>query len=184
MRASRVLAWIGVGASLALCGCASEPERVAGANFAGPQETPSGQEITPEKAIRHEVAGWVILRCVAGADLSAEKCFVIAETPEGWGFGRAALRTSAGVRVRDARSFGGHVPAPGETFNLPVVFCPPTKAACASETQATIAVFDPQMRQAIRLLGAKDCPGAVRVANAAGVPYFARLITAECAKAN
>ncbi len=184
MRTGRILAWIGVGVALALGGCASEPERVLGANFAGPRETPSGQEFTPEGAIRHGVAGWVVLRCVTGADMSAEKCFVIVETPEGWGFGQAALRTTGGVRVRDAQSFGGHVPVPGEPFNLPVVFCPPDKPACPAETRATIAVFEPQMRQAIRLMGAKDCAGAVRVADAAGVPFFTRLITAQCARAN
>jgi len=178
-------AWIIVAAALALlvsaCGT---PEKIEGDNWAGPHETPGGRELTPEAAIRRGIAGWVLLQCVAGPQITAEKCFVIAETPEGWGFGAGALRGAADVKVTSAQHFaGGHIPVPGESFQLPFVFCPPTKPDCPLQTRATIAAFLPQVAAVRRALRVADCPTANRLAADTGLGGFEGLVARSCARA-
>jgi hypothetical protein len=164
-----------------VAGC-STPERVHGPNWAGPVETPGGHEFTPAQATARNVAGWVVLHCVIAEGQAARNCSVLAEMPEGWGFGQAALQTSGQTKIQNADSFAGaHVPAPGEGFNLPVVFCPPAQGpSCAAEAHAHIAAFVAQIPAINRLLQAHDCPAAAASAAATGVQPFTRLVAAAC----
>ncbi len=171
-----------VALAAAILGGCGTPETIKGENWAGVRETPRGHELTPEAAIRKEVAGWAVLRCVAGPDVTATKCVVLAETPIGWGFGKAALRGAAGVKVTDATHFaGGNMPALGEVFNLPFIFCPPSKASCESDARAAIAAFMPQEQAAERAVRSGDCATAARIAAATGVESFPALVASACA---
>ena len=166
---------------MSAAGC-STPERVVGPNWAGPAETPGGREFTPAAASARNVAGWVVLHCVIAEGQAARKCSVLAEMPEGWGFGQAALETSTQTKIQNADSFAGaHVPVPGEGFNLPVVFCPPEQGAnCPQEAHAHIAAFVVQIPAVNRLMQARDCPAAAASAAATGVQPFARMVAAAC----
>jgi len=66
----------------------------------------------PREAIRAGVGqGEVDLRCVARADGQVASCTVTSETPEGYGFGREAVRAAHGARMRPARVDGEPVDA-------------------------------------------------------------------------
>jgi hypothetical protein len=167
-------------ACLTLAGCA-ESERVLGPNWAGPPETPHGQELTPESANRHGIAGWVLLRCAIGDNQTSNNCFVLVETPPGWGFGTAALRSSQATQIRDAGNYFGHVPVVGETFNLPIFFCPPEKMPdCQIRMRADVTAFLPKLAAVTRMLRAKDCDGAMGLATETGYASFIALTKAEC----
>ena len=176
--------WLGLAiAALVVAGCASEPERILGDNWAGLRETPSGQEFTPEQANLRGIAGWAVIRCTARADMGAENCFILVETPAGWGFGAAALRTVQLMKAKDASSFPGqHVPIPGEPFNLPVVFCPPAKVAnCQADAHGEITNFIAQVGMIQRALRANDCATAVSTATATGIASVAQRSVGQCA---
>lgn len=103
------------------------------------------------------------------------------ETPQGWGFGAAALRASKLTQARDVTSYGGHVPSPGERFNLPFFFCPPeAMPACQMQMRAQVTAFIGQLASVQRSLSARDCKSAVAVATATGYPDFAQRVSAEC----
>ncbi|WP_286693278.1 MULTISPECIES: energy transducer TonB [unclassified Brevundimonas] len=61
----------------------------------------------PEEAIGAGIPrGTVELRCVSGPDGQVRDCVVTAETPEGYGFGREALRATGDARMRPAEVDG------------------------------------------------------------------------------
>ena len=173
----------GVAAACAvLAGCA-EPERLIVDNWARPGEVPIGREYTPQEANRRGISGWVLLSCTSAQDQTSTNCFVIVETPSGWGFGPAALRSSQATQVRDAANYGGHVPTPGEQFNLPIFFCPAEKRPdCQVQTRAEVTAFLPKLAAVRRMLRAKDCEGAIAGATETGTASFIALTTSECAR--
>lgn len=66
----------------------------------------------PREAIRARVEqGAVDLSCVAGADGRVASCTITSETPEGYGFGREAVRAAEEARTRPARADGEPVSA-------------------------------------------------------------------------
>ena len=134
-------------AILTLSACGT-PEKMISHNWVGPVNTKSGHEITPKDAIRHGQSGWVMLRCVAGPGLRATQCLIVAETPTGWGFGDGALRASSNLVARDTTSFGGATPKVGETFHIPVIFCPPDDTSCYARTMEQVRAFNADQDQA------------------------------------
>jgi hypothetical protein len=155
----------------ALSGCATDT--VEGANWVGPRTAPPDQAYAPSEAMRHNIEGWAMLLCVAGEGQMATHCVPLAETPPGWGFGDAAMRMRNNLRGADTHSFGGHVPKVGESFKIPVVFCPPLKAAtCAAEMHAQIAAFSNQIHSVAALAAAGKCAEASAAVDAMGQSAF------------
>ena len=124
----------------------------------------------------------MLLRCSSGEDQSARDCSVLAETPGAGDSPRSALRASAQTRITSADHFaGGHVPVPGERFNLPIVFCPPRRQdTCPPEMRAQIAAFVAQMASIDRALRGGDCAAATREAAATNMPALVARIRAQC----
>lgn len=75
----------------------------------------------PSSARRAGIAGRVQLTCSITGDL-APNCTVLSETPQGYGFGQAALRVSRSFRARNTLDDGS--PAPGANANLNFTFRP------------------------------------------------------------
>ncbi len=54
-------------------------------------QVPSGNfDIYPPKAQDEEVRGFAVLACHIADDMRPDKCVVLSETPQGYGFGKAA----------------------------------------------------------------------------------------------
>jgi hypothetical protein len=174
----RAVAGLAAGASLA--GCVGH-EQVVGLNWAGPPETPRGQEFTPEEAQKRDIAGWVMLRCISGEGHTATHCSVMAETPPGWGFGASALRTTSAMKIQDVSVYGGHIPAVGESFQLPIFFCPPRRMpGCQMELRQQVVAFNVKLEQVSRAVRENDCAGAVRLADEMAIPDLTAAVRARC----
>jgi len=53
----------------------------------------------PDKALRADTAGTVVLKCQVKLNHTLENCEVISESPVGFGFGDAAIKVAANLRV-------------------------------------------------------------------------------------
>ncbi len=65
----------------------------------------------PRRPITRGMAGEVRLDCVVGTDGWLRACAVLAETPQGWGFGEAARRIAEDHRMRPATRDGAPIEA-------------------------------------------------------------------------
>ncbi len=167
----------------AMSGCAT-PETIEGQNWAGSPATPLSETYTPQQAMRKDVDGWVMLRCVAGPEHRATGCVVIAEFPLGMGFGDAAMRMTDNIRAADASSFaelGARVPVVGERFDMPLVFCEANHPSCAAQKHREVIAFKMQEVPVERLVGARRCAEAIAAADQIGQPAFVRFIASRCA---
>ncbi|MBC7769707.1 MAG: TonB family protein [Phycisphaerales bacterium] len=73
----------------------------------------------PREALRRGVSGAAMLECIVNADGSLV-CYVDEETPEGHGFGQAALRIAESFRIAPATRDG--VPTSGGRVRVPIRF--------------------------------------------------------------
>ncbi len=162
-----------------LSGCGT-PEQVVGANWAEARQTPTGHEFTPKPALRHDIAGLVILRCSVGQDQTATDCHVIYENPRNLGFAESALKMTPGMRAR--------IPAPGfappkvGTYTLnPVFFCPAVgTGTCKAELKIVAHHVTEEIRAVGRMIDIGQCVSARRAAEGVG-PDLASVVAAGCA---
>ena len=56
----------------------------------------------PDRALRGSVEGRVVLTCIVGVDTRLQDCHVASENPPAYGFGDAALKLSAEMRMAPA----------------------------------------------------------------------------------
>jgi protein TonB len=75
------------------------------------------------RAAANEKIGVVVVRCTAEADGKLAACSLLCETPEGWGFGKAALHMTKHFRLEPLLADGRSVA--GETVIMPLRFNPP-----------------------------------------------------------
>jgi protein TonB len=96
---------------------------VVDASTVGWISRPSGADFArefPTRAVRQRVSGRVVLACIASDNGVMRNCTIESETPEGYGFGDAAIRLAREFRVAPATSNG--VPTAGGTFRIPISF--------------------------------------------------------------
>jgi hypothetical protein len=170
---------VGIAACL-LSGCGT-PEQITGANWSGPRESPQGREFTPQRVIRHQISGWVLLQCVAGENHSVRDCIVIGEYPHGEGFGEAALRMRSGLKGQDAFHYGGHPPEPGEVFLFPLAFCQPGRDAECAQMKAGRDAYRLQLIVIAKLVHTGHCDDAQAAAADTDQPAIIRLVAKFCA---
>ena len=85
-------------------------------------EKPSGEDMSafyPRRAERHDLNGRATLKCQVDAGGSLVNCKVLAESPQGEGFGAAAISLSRKFRMTPPRGDIG--PTPPEV-TIPIVF--------------------------------------------------------------
>ena len=115
--------WIMTGAALcAFVGAAMAQE-------APPQSASIVQDLRdyPEQARRDGIEGYAVLHCDVIAD-GRLNCAVAAESPEGYGFGAAALRTSQAIRLRPAGEGDERSPPVAVRVNFRLSEPPPAAA--------------------------------------------------------
>ena len=111
--------------------CAASAEgRLQGCKAAGPVlrnpnwvARPSGadvREVYPKEALRQRLEGRATIACEAAADGSLTNCVVAAETPQGAGFGAAALALAPKFRMAAQAADGA--PVQGARVRIPVSF--------------------------------------------------------------
>lgn len=74
--------------------------------------TPSNRDIRgvfPNEALRRGIDGEVVLRCRVGATRLVTDCTILSETPEGIGFGQAALAVTPQFQVREGGARAGQI---------------------------------------------------------------------------
>jgi TonB family protein len=88
-------------------------------------EKPSGEAVNkvyPDEAMRRGESGRVVLGCTAKVDGTLAECRVVSEDPPGFGFGRAALSLTAGMRMRPRTLNGEPVDS---QIRIPLAFTTP-----------------------------------------------------------
>lgn len=84
---------------------------------------PSADQVNrvyPKQALREKVQGRVTLRCQVTKTGALTECHVLSETPEGYGFGEAALKLSKMFAMRPQTVDGA--PVGGAVVNIPIPF--------------------------------------------------------------
>jgi TonB family protein len=90
---------------------------------------PSGDQVAnyyPASAARAGVNGRALLECSVGADGFLQYCLVLGESPEGYGFGDAALRMFPLFKMRPETRDG--FPVEGAKVDIPIAFQMPADA--------------------------------------------------------
>lgn len=90
---------------LAACGHDAQSPIAPGSVVTNPDwlRRPSGADMAgayPSNAARLGVGGDVVIECLVARDGQVEDCVVVSETPEGMGFGAAAVAVSGAFRMR------------------------------------------------------------------------------------
>ena len=75
--------------------------------------------VFPADAFRHGIGGRVDLRCIANIHGLMENCVVESETPEGMGFGAAALSLTPSFLMKPMTRNGQPIPS---TIRIPIRF--------------------------------------------------------------
>jgi TonB family protein len=86
-------------------------------------EKPSGSEFSqlyPDRAAKQTKSGFASIRCVVKVDGTLEKCTVLEEKPEKYGFGAAAVKMAAYFKMRPQKVDG--TPVTGATVVIPISF--------------------------------------------------------------
>lgn len=87
------------------------------------KQRPTAQDIAdvyPDRAMRGELEGRAVLRCILSTEGNLTNCEVAEETPPSAGFGRAALRLVDKFKVNPQTVDGR--PVGGATMIVPIVF--------------------------------------------------------------
>ncbi len=99
----------------------ASPVLAAEARFPGYDKTPTSVDMDkyfPEKALDNGKEGGAVLQCTVTKDRALTRCAVSSETPEGFGFGAAALKLSALFKMKPAAK-------PGSRVTIPIQFQTP-----------------------------------------------------------
>ncbi|MBV9995457.1 MAG: TonB family protein [Caulobacteraceae bacterium] len=115
---------------------------------------PSADDVTeyyPAAAVRTSMGGRAILECGVGIDELLEYCVVREETPEGYGFGDAALRLSHLFKMRPMTRDG--VPVAGAKVVIPIHFQMPPDVVPAPLPDELLLAYYPAAARAARISG-------------------------------
>ncbi|WGM38254.1 energy transducer TonB [Caulobacter sp. NIBR1757] len=121
---------------LLLLGAAPAP-RVVNADWL---EKPSGEavgRVYPDAALRRGENGRVVISCTARVDGTLGDCQLVSEDPPGFGFGKAAMSLTGGMRMRPRTVNGEPVNSP---VRIPLAFTAsqgPSTAGIAWEDRLT-----------------------------------------------
>ena len=86
-----------------------------------PSPAQTASDYYPERGMRMEKSGKVVLECRNTADGTVTRCQVVREEPAGYGFGEAAVRMSAHFRLAPALPDGSAI-VEGSVIRIPVTF--------------------------------------------------------------
>ena len=103
------------GVVILLWALAASPVSAAAPKFPGYEQMPTSADMAkfyPEKALDVGKEGGAVLRCSVRKDRSLTNCALSSETPEGFGFGEAALQLSKLFRMKTGAKPGSHVTIP------------------------------------------------------------------------
>jgi protein TonB len=109
------------GVVILLWAVAASPVSAAAPSFPGYDQIPTAEDMAkfyPEKALDVGKEGGAVLRCVVKKDRSLANCAVASETPQGFGFGDAALQVSKLFRMKSGAK-------PGSRISIPIQFQTP-----------------------------------------------------------
>lgn len=95
------------------------PPKITGATWTNKPGAREFDKYYPARAQEREKEGRVMLNCIVNAD-GAISCAVGSETPEGWGFGEAAIQIAKSFRMAP-KTINGE-PTSGGTINVPIAF--------------------------------------------------------------
>lgn len=95
------------------------PTQIVGANWTKKPGAREFDRYYPTRASEREKEGRVVLNCVVDAG-GAISCTVASETPEGWGFGEAAIQIAKSFRMAP-KTINGE-PTSGGTISVPIAF--------------------------------------------------------------
>lgn len=109
------------GVVLLLLAVVASPVAAATPAFPGYDQIPTAEDMAkfyPEKALDIGKEGGAVLECTVKKDRSLVNCTVASETPEGFGFGDAALKLSTLFRMKSKAK-------PGSRLTIPIQFQTP-----------------------------------------------------------
>lgn len=109
-------------------------------------EKPTGEDLSrffPQRAADEYVGGKATIVCTVNADGRLIDCVVDRETPEGYGFGDAALSLSAMFRMKPKTIDGA--PVDGGKVTIPLVFNVPPRPALG-DMAIVLTTVNPAMR--------------------------------------